>query len=130
VRGGHRHHPMHYGRLVTAGAMTRELWSGPGEGEHIWFQGSLVTIKVPGDVVDGRCALLEFLMPRGVSPPRHHHQSDEFFTMLEGELTFVAGTSDSPASPAPTGSFPEALRTPLGSRATPPASSPSTPPPA
>jgi quercetin dioxygenase-like cupin family protein len=82
---------MHYRRPVTEAVMTRGLWSGPGEGEHIWFLGSLVTIKVPGDAVDGRCAMLEFLMPRGVSPPRHYHQSDELFTMLEGELTFVAG---------------------------------------
>ena len=67
------------------------LVSGPGEGEHIWFLGSLVTIKVPGDAVDGRCTMLEFLMPRGVSPPRHYHGSDETFTVLEGELTFVAG---------------------------------------
>jgi quercetin dioxygenase-like cupin family protein len=72
-------------------AMTRDLWSGPGDGQHIWFLGSLVTIKVSGDAVDGRCAMLEFLMPRDVSPPRHYHQSDELFIMLEGELTFVAG---------------------------------------
>ena len=82
---------MHYRRLMAEAVMTRGLWSGPGEGEHIWFLGSLVTIKVSGDAVDGRCAMLEFLMPRGVSPPRHYHQSDELFTMLDGELTFVAG---------------------------------------
>src|SRR5919201_4948584 len=82
---------MHYRRLVAEAVMTRGLWSGPGEGEHIWFLGSLVTIKVPGDAVAGRYAMLEFLMPRGVSPPRHYHQSDETFTMLEGKVTFVAG---------------------------------------
>jgi quercetin dioxygenase-like cupin family protein len=76
---------------MTEAVMTRELWSRPGEGEHIWFLSSLVTIKVPGDAVEGRYAMLEFLMPRGVSPPRHYHQSDETFTMLEGEVTFVAG---------------------------------------
>jgi quercetin dioxygenase-like cupin family protein len=71
--------------------MTRDLWSGPGEGEHIWFLGALVSIKVPGEAVGGKYALLEFLMPRGVSPPLHYHESDETFTMLDGEVTFVAG---------------------------------------
>jgi quercetin dioxygenase-like cupin family protein len=71
--------------------MTPRLWSGPGEGEQIWFLGALVTIKIPGEAVDGRYAMLEFLMPRDGSPPRHYHQSDELFTMLEGELTFIAG---------------------------------------
>lgn len=85
------HDWMDYGRLVTEGVMTRALWSGPGEGEHIWFLGALVTIKIPGDVVDGRCAMLDFLMPRGTSPPRHYHHSDELFMMLDGELTFDAG---------------------------------------
>jgi quercetin dioxygenase-like cupin family protein len=71
--------------------MTRELWSLPGEGEHIWFLGALVTIKVPGEAVDGRCTLIEFLMPRGASPPVHSHPQDETFTMIDGTLTFVAG---------------------------------------
>ena len=29
----------------------RDLWSAPGEGEHIWFLGALVTIKVPGEAL-------------------------------------------------------------------------------
>src|SRR5437870_4856962 len=72
---------------ATAGA----IWSGPGDGEHIWFLGALVTIKVPGEAVDGRCTMLEFLIPQGVSPPKHWHPQDETFTLLDGELTFVAG---------------------------------------
>ena len=71
--------------------MTRESWSLPGEGEHIWFLGTLVTIKVPGEAVEGRCTLIEFLIPRGGSPPVHSHPQDETFTMIEGTLTFVAG---------------------------------------
>jgi hypothetical protein len=71
--------------------MTRALWSLSGEGEHIWFLGSLVTIKVPGEAVDGRCTLIEFLAPRGLSPPLHSHPQDETFTLIDGALTFVAG---------------------------------------
>src|SRR3954470_15958070 len=85
-----RRPPMGYGRTVTGPRMTSKLWSGPGEGEHIWFLGALISIKIPGDAVDGRCSMLEFLMPRGGSPPLHYHRSIETFTMLEGELTFVA----------------------------------------
>jgi len=69
-----------------------ELWSPPGEGEHIWFLGSLVTIKVPGRAVEGRCTLIEFLMPRGISPPVHSHPADETFTLTDGTLTFVSGS--------------------------------------
>jgi quercetin dioxygenase-like cupin family protein len=71
--------------------MKRELWSLPSEGEHIWFLGALVTIKVPGEAVDGRCTLLEFLLPQGGSPPLHSHPAEETFTMIDGSLTFVAG---------------------------------------
>ena len=76
--------------------MSRELWTLAGEGEHIWFVGALVTIKVPGEAVDGRCTMIEFLMPQGVSPPRHSHPQDETFTMIDGTLTFVAGDSAVP----------------------------------
>lgn len=71
--------------------MKRDLWSLPGEGEHIWFLGALATIKVPGAAVDGRCTLIEFLIPKGASPPLHSHPHDETFTMIDGALTFVAG---------------------------------------
>ena len=62
-----------------------------GGGEHIWFLGAgLVTIKVPGEAVDNRCTVVEFLMPHGLSPPKHTHPQDEAFVMLDGEVTFVA----------------------------------------
>jgi len=68
-----------------------DLWSAPGGGEHIWFLGALVTIKVPGEATGGRCTLVEFLVPRGASPPVHSHPADETFTMIDGTLTFLAG---------------------------------------
>jgi quercetin dioxygenase-like cupin family protein len=70
---------------------TEALRSGPGEGEHVWFAGALVTIKVPGEAVAGRCTMVEFLMARHTSPPRHHHPHDETFTLIDGNLTFVSG---------------------------------------
>jgi quercetin dioxygenase-like cupin family protein len=63
----------------------------PGEGEGRWFLGTLATIRVPGEASDGRFALIEFLFPRGASPPVHTHPQDESYVVLDGELTLVAG---------------------------------------
>jgi quercetin dioxygenase-like cupin family protein len=67
------------------------LASGPGEGERLWFLGTLATIKVPGEAVDGRFALIEFLFPRHASPPLHTHPQDESYMVLEGQLLVLAG---------------------------------------
>jgi quercetin dioxygenase-like cupin family protein len=66
-------------------------WSGPGEGERLWFLGTLATIKLPGEVSEGRFALIEFLFPRHASPPLHTHPQDESYLVLEGRLTVQAG---------------------------------------
>jgi quercetin dioxygenase-like cupin family protein len=68
-------------------------FAAPGEGERRWFLGTLATIRLPGDASDGRFALIEFLFPRGASPPLHTHPQDESYVVLEGELTLVAGES-------------------------------------
>jgi quercetin dioxygenase-like cupin family protein len=69
----------------------KALVSGPGEGERLWFVGTLATIKVPGEAVGGRFALLEFLLPHHASPPLHTHPQDETFTLLDGRMTVQAG---------------------------------------
>jgi len=66
-------------------------WSAPGDGEQLWFLGTLATIKVPGEASDGRFALIEFLFPRNTSPPLHTHPQDESYIVLEGRLTVRAG---------------------------------------
>jgi quercetin dioxygenase-like cupin family protein len=66
-------------------------WSPPGEGERLWFLGTLATIKVPGEASGGRFALIEFLFPHGASPPLHTHPQDESYVVLEGRLTIQAG---------------------------------------
>ena len=65
-------------------------WSSPGEGEQLWFLGTLATIRVPGEAVGGRFALIEFLFPRHASPPLHTHPYDETFIVLDGRLTVQA----------------------------------------
>jgi quercetin dioxygenase-like cupin family protein len=66
-------------------------WSGSGEGEQLWFLGTLATIRVPGEVTDGRFAVIEFLFPRYASPPLHTHPQDETYIVQEGRLTVQAG---------------------------------------
>ncbi len=63
-----------------------------GEGETRWFLGTLVTIRIPPEAVDGRYSLLEFLFPQGASPPLHTHPQDESYVVLEGSLTLQAGS--------------------------------------
>jgi quercetin dioxygenase-like cupin family protein len=66
-------------------------WSAAGEGERLWFLGTLATIRVPGEAVGDRYALIEFVFPRGASPPLHTHPQDESYVVLEGVLTIQAG---------------------------------------
>jgi quercetin dioxygenase-like cupin family protein len=66
-------------------------WSNPDAGEQRWFLGTLATIRVPGEAVDGRFALIEFLFPQYASPPRHTHPQDESYVVLDGQLTVEAG---------------------------------------
>ena len=66
-------------------------WSKAGEGERWWFLGTLAVVRVPGEAVDDRFALIEFLFPHGASPPRHTHRQDESYYVLEGALTVAAG---------------------------------------
>src|SRR3954465_3371060 len=71
--------------------MDGAMWSAPGEGQRLWFVGTLATIRVPGEAVDGRYALIEFLFPRDASPPRHTHPQDESYVVLDGRITVQAG---------------------------------------
>lgn len=66
-------------------------YSGPGDGERLWFLGTLATIKAPGEASEGRFALIEFLFPRHASPPLHTHPQDESYIVVEGRLTVQAG---------------------------------------
>jgi quercetin dioxygenase-like cupin family protein len=68
----------------------RPVWSQAGEGERRWFLGTLATIRVPGESVEDRFALIEFLFPRFASPPRHTHPQDESYVVLDGLLTIEA----------------------------------------
>lgn len=91
--GGRRVHDA--ARMTTQSPIALQ----PGTGEHLWFFGGLTTIKAAGDGV----MVTEQLAPRGVGSPLHvHHHEDEWFYVLEGELTIWV---DGETHVAPAGSF-------------------------
>jgi quercetin dioxygenase-like cupin family protein len=62
------------------------------EGDARWFVGTLVTIKASSQTTAGCVAVTENLAPRGSGSPLHvHHREDEWFYVVEGELTFWVG---------------------------------------
>jgi quercetin dioxygenase-like cupin family protein len=67
--------------------------SAAGHDERLWFLGTLAIIRVPGEAVDGRFALIEFLFPRHATPPLHTHPQDESYIVLDGQLTVHAGAN-------------------------------------
>jgi quercetin dioxygenase-like cupin family protein len=87
----------------SSGTGLSPIAHGPGDGEQLWFLGVLVTIKSSAETTDGRVAVIEHLAPQGFGSPLHvHHREDEWFYVLEGELTFWVGGE---LIDAPAGSF-------------------------
>ena len=74
-----------------------------GEGDARWFLGALSTIKASAETTAGRVAVTENWAPRGHGSPLHvHHNEDEWFYVLSGELTFWI---DGQVTTATAGSF-------------------------
>jgi mannose-6-phosphate isomerase-like protein (cupin superfamily) len=62
------------------------------EGETLSFFGSLTWIKATGEQTGGAFCLIEHLMPPGEEIPWHlHHNEDESFYVIEGEVLFIVG---------------------------------------
>ena len=76
---------------MTPESVGAAIASGPGEGEQLWFLGTLAVIRVPGEAAGGRFALIEFLFPHLASPPLHTHPQDESYIVLDGRMTLQAG---------------------------------------
>jgi quercetin dioxygenase-like cupin family protein len=59
--------------------------------------------KSSAQTTDGRVAVVEHLAPQGAGSPLHvHHREDEWFYVIDGELTFWVGGQ---VINAPAGSF-------------------------
>jgi mannose-6-phosphate isomerase-like protein (cupin superfamily) len=64
----------------------------PGEGEAWWWLGMLATIKATKKQTGERYSVVEILAPEGYGSVLHvHHQEDEGFYILEGQMTFYVG---------------------------------------
>ena len=73
------------------------------EGDALWAFGGLALIKASSEATDGRVFVVEMLAPRGAGSPLHvHHREDEWFYVIEGQLTFWVGGE---VIDAPAGSF-------------------------
>jgi quercetin dioxygenase-like cupin family protein len=71
-----------------------------GEGKKYWFLGSLMEVKVKGEETEGAFSLLEEIDPPDFVTPLHiHRNEDEYFYVLEGEVTFTIGEEIIPAKP-------------------------------
>jgi quercetin dioxygenase-like cupin family protein len=78
--------------MHAAAGKAQPIGLGEGEGEALWFHGSLVTIKAGGEATGGRFAVTEHLVPKGTGSPLHvHTREDEWFYILEGELVLWVG---------------------------------------
>jgi quercetin dioxygenase-like cupin family protein len=89
--------------MSTVTTNVRPVSVGPGEGEAYWFLGTLATIKASSETTGASVAVIEHLAPRGSGSPLHiHSREDEWFYVIEGELTFWV---DGQVTVAPAGSF-------------------------
>ena len=59
-----------------------------GEGEALWWLGSLAIIKAAREETGGRFTLVEVAENEGETPLHVHHREDETFFVLEGEIDF------------------------------------------
>ncbi len=64
-----------------------------GEGlANVWWKTGRLTVKVSGAETGNAFAQIETDDPRGCAPPMHvHHNEDETFYVLEGEVTVLTG---------------------------------------
>jgi quercetin dioxygenase-like cupin family protein len=60
------------------------------EGDAYWFLNNLATIKATSASTGGSFALIHQLAPPGAATPYHlHHEEDEAFYVLDGEVCFI-----------------------------------------
>ncbi len=92
------------------------------EGAALWFAGTLMVVKATGEETGGHFTLMDQRTPPDYAVPLHvHHEDDEGWYVLEGDVTFFCGDAAFTAGPgswvlAPKG-LPHAFRVgPAGAR--------------
>jgi len=78
---------------TETGTTLRPYHLAAGEGRaDVWWKTGRVTVKAGGAVAGGSFAQLEMNDPRGTAPPMHlHHNADETFYVIEGEIIVLIG---------------------------------------
>lgn len=62
------------------------------EGQVFWFLDTLMFVKATGEQTGGALGLIEQVLPAGSETSYHvHRDEDEYWYVLEGEVTFVSG---------------------------------------
>lgn len=70
------------------------------ETDAYWFVGDLNITKIPGEQTNGAFTLFDtFVVPQGGPPPHMHLVEDEWFYVLEGEITVHLGDRSIVATP-------------------------------
>jgi quercetin dioxygenase-like cupin family protein len=72
--------------------MTQAMAIRAGQGEARWWFGGLAEIKATAEDTGGQLTIIEVTEPPGMEAPLHvHHNEDEGFWILEGEVTLYVG---------------------------------------
>jgi len=73
--------------------ITKPYHVASGEGlANVWWKSGRITVKIAGAETGGAFSQIETDDPRGSGPPLHlHHNEDETFYVLEGEVTIQVG---------------------------------------
>jgi quercetin dioxygenase-like cupin family protein len=86
------------------------------EGEALWFNNDLLTLKATGAQTDGAYLLVEELARQGKVTPLHAHPAEEeTFYMLEGEVVIHLDGDEWSLGVGGLVSVPPAWRTPISS---------------
>ncbi len=73
---------------------------GEDEGDAIWFANGLFVVKAAAPETRDAFTLIEAQLPAGEGPPPHiHHDEEEGFYILEGEVTVNCGEQSWTATP-------------------------------
>jgi len=76
----------------------------------LWFIDGLAQVRVSGEETDGRYTVLEIHVPHGDMPPLHvHHEEDEVFHVLDGEVTFFLPGTEMPLAAGDTFRAPQGI---------------------
>ena len=83
---------------------------GKEEGEAFWLLGMLQTIKIGKADTGGQFGMIEIVVPAGLGSPWHvHPEEDEWFYVLDGNMTFYVGDTRLDMTPGSFGFGPKGV---------------------